>query len=172
MSIRIAFSDVDGTIVDTNHHALPADGPTLRRVTQRIPLCLVSGRSPEGIYSVQRALGITGPIAAFSGAYVLDEKGEELFSKTIPLDLALEVKAYLESDLPNVVAGTYGFHKWIVDDARDSRVLQEEYFVQARATQSRDLKGTFGKRGIHKFLLMGDPDAILSAESTIGARYP
>lgn len=172
MSIRIAFSDVDGTIVDTNHHALPADGPTLRRVTQRIPLCLVSGRSPEGIYSVQRALGITGPIAAFSGAYVLDEKGEELYSKTIPLDLALEVKAYLESDLPNVVAGTYGFHKWIVDDARDSRVLQEEYFVQTRATQSRDLKGTFGKRGIHKFLLMGEPDAILSAESTLGARYP
>ena len=103
---------------------------------------------------------------------MLDEKGDELYSKTIPLDLALEVKAYLESDLPNVVAGTYGFHKWIVDDARDSRVLQEEYFVQTRATQSRDLKGTFGKRGIHKFLLMGEPDAILSAESTLGARYP
>lgn len=172
MSIRIAFSDVDGTITDNDHHAIPGDAPILQRVTQRIPLCLVSGRLPGGIRTVQDDLGITGPIAAFSGAYVLDEKGRELYSKTIPIELALEVKAYLEHDLPDVVAGAYGFDKWIVDNADDPRVRQEEYFVKVTATQSRDVAGTFGKRGVHKFLLMGEPDAILSAEATMGARYP
>lgn len=172
MSIKIAFSDVDLTITDDEHHAIPSDAPILQCVTQHIPLCLVSGRLPGGIRALQRDLGITGPIAAFSGAYVLDEKGDELYSKTIPLDVALEVKAYLEHDLPGVVTGTYGFDKWIVDDASDPAVTQEEYFVEVQATQSRDLADTFGERGIHKFLLMGEPDAILSAEATVSARYP
>ena len=56
MSIRIAFSDVDGTIVDTNHHALPADGPTLRRVTQHILPEKEAAPASDGLFDQLRAL--------------------------------------------------------------------------------------------------------------------
>lgn len=172
MAVRIAFTDVDGTLVDDDHHPIPESAPILQRVAARIPLCLVSARSPEGLYPIHRQLGFTGPLACFSGAYVLDEEGGELYSTTIPLADALEIKAYLERELPDVVAATYGFHDWIVDDRSDPRVRREEYFVQAESRESRDLAGTFGERGVHKFLLMGEPAAISAAQKTVAARYP
>lgn len=172
MAVRIAFTDVDGTLVDNDHHPILESAPLMERLAAKIPICLVSARSPEGLYPIQRQLGFSGPMACFSGAYVLDEKGEELYSVTIPLANALEIKSYLERELPDVVCGTYGFHDWIVDDRSDPRVQREEYFVQAESRESRDLASTFGERGVHKFLLMGEPPAISAAQRTVAARYP
>ena len=166
MSIRIVFTDVDGTLVDNEHHPIPASAQTIQAVAAHVPVCLVSARSPEGLYPIHRQLGFTGPIACFSGAYVLDHEGNELYSSVIPTADALEIKRYLENELPHVVAATYGFHDWIVDDRSDPRIVREEYFVQAESRESKDLAGTFGDRGVHKFLLMGEPEDIVAAQRT------
>jgi Cof subfamily protein (haloacid dehalogenase superfamily) len=170
--IRIVFSDVDGTFVDDEHHPIPESGATIRAVANRVPICLVSARSPEGLYPIQQALGFSGPLACYSGAYVLDEEGNELFSSTIPLDDALEIKAYLERELPHITVGTYGFHTWIVDSRSDPRIMREEYLVMASSKASRDLAGEFGERGVHKFLLMGEPADILQAQQMVSERFP
>lgn len=170
--VKIVFTDVDGTLVDNEHHPIPASAQTLQAVAQRVPVCLVSARSPEGLYPIQEQLGFTGPLACFSGAYVLDHEGRELYSSVIPTADALEIKRYLEAELPRVVAATYGFHDWIVDDRSDPRIVREEYFVQATSQESRDLAGTFADRGVHKFLLMGAPEDIVAAQRTVAARYP
>lgn len=170
--IRIVFSDVDGTIVDNEHHPIPACAETIQRVASRVPLCLVSARSPEGLYPIQRQLGFEGPIACFSGAYVLDHEGAELYSSVIPTSDAIEIKRYLDEELPDVTVGTYGFHAWIVNDRTDPRVTREEYFVQAESQESRDFEGTFGEGGVHKFLLMGEPESILTAQRVVSQRYP
>lgn len=172
LRIDIVFTDVDGTLVDNDHHPIEASASVISRAARRVPLCLVSARSPEGLYPIQRQLGFEGPLACFSGAYVLDHEGNELFSSVIPTGEAVEIKQYLETDLPDVVAATYGFHDWIVDDRSDPRIEREEFYVQATSRESRDLAGTFGERGVHKFLLMGEPDSILSAERTVAERYP
>lgn len=69
-------------------------------------------------------LGIQGAMACFSGAYVLGPKGEELVSRTIPLKAAADIKDFLVRDLLEVVAATYGFHTWIVDDRSDPRNVE------------------------------------------------
>jgi len=168
----IVFTDVDGTLVDNDHHPIPASAEVIQRVAAVVPLCLVSARSPEGLYPIQRQLGFTGPMACFSGAYVLDHEGNELYSSVIPTEEALQIKRYLEEELPRVCAATYGFHHWIVDDRSDPRIVREEYFVQAQSVESRDLAGTFGDGGVHKFLLMGEPEDIVAAQATVAARYP
>ena len=170
--VSIVFTDIDGTLVDNDHHPIATSADTMRRVADKVPICLVSARSPEGLYPIQRQLGFSGPIACFSGAYVLDGEGNELYSSVIPTEDALQIKRYLEDELPHVLAATYGFHDWIVDDRSDPRVVREEYFVQAESRQSKDLAGTFGDRGVHKFLLMGEPEDILEAERTVSARFP
>ena len=80
VSTGIVFTDVDGTFVGSDHHAIMECAPVVRRTAARVPICLVSARSPEGLYPIQRDLGFVGPLACYSGAYVLDEKGVELFS--------------------------------------------------------------------------------------------
>lgn len=170
---RIVFSDVDGTLVDADHHPMPADAPTFACLAQLgVPVCLVSARSPEGMVSTRDCLGIRGAMACFSGAYVLGPDGEELVSRTIPLEAAADIKDFLVSDLPDVLAATYGFHTWIVDDRGDPRQVEEEYFVQAQATECSDVRAAFDERGVHKFLLMGQPDDIRKAQAVVQERHP
>lgn len=170
--VRIVFSDVDGTLVDHEHHPMPASAAVIQRVARQVPLCLVSARSPEGLYPIQRQLGFAGPLACFSGAYVLDHEGGVLFSTVISTSDAVEIKRYLDEELPDVTVGTYGFHAWVVDDRSDSRVVREEYFVQAQSQECRDLERAFGAAGVHKFLLMGEPASIVAAQRTMSERYP
>lgn len=70
------------------------------------------------------------------------------------------------------MTATHGHHDWIVDDRSDPRVQREEYFVQARSRESHDLTGTFGEGSVHKFLFIGESEAISAAEQTAGAPYP
>jgi Cof subfamily protein (haloacid dehalogenase superfamily) len=170
--IDIVFTDVDGTLVDNEHHPMPDSAPMLQRVAGRVPLCLVSARSPEGLYPIQRALGFTGPLACFSGAYVLDHEGNELYSSVIPTADALAIKRWIGENLPDVLCASYGFHDWIVDDRSDPRIVREEYFVQAPSRECSDLEGVFGERGVHKFLLMGEPESIVRAQRVVSERYP
>lgn len=172
MRVGIVFTDVDGTLVGDDHHPLRNTAPVMQRVAARVPICLVSARSPEGLYPIHEQLGFNGPLACYSGAYVVDENGHELFSTTIDTGEAVAIKSYLSSELPQLTVGTYGFHDWIVDDREDPRIKREEYLVQAQARVNTDIAGTFGERGVHKFLLMGEPQEILEAERTVAERYP
>lgn len=171
-AIGIVFSDVDGTLVGDDHHPLADTAPVMREVAARVPVCLVSARSPEGLYPIHEQLGFSGPIACYSGAYVLDADGTELFSKTISVSEAVGIKEYLSSELPHLTVGAYGFHDWVVDDRSDPNIQREEYLVQAQSRECSDLALAFGKCGMHKFLLMGQPNEILEAERTVSERYP
>lgn len=170
---KIVFSDVDGTLVDADHHPMASSAPAFRLLAERgVPFCLVSARSPEGLYPIQRALGFSGPTVSYSGAYVLDGDGTELLSKPIALDEALRIKDYLDERLPKVCVFTYGFHTWIVNDRSDPRVAEEEYYVLAQARECRSLREAFDERGVHKFLLMGEPADIAEAQDIVRARFP
>jgi hypothetical protein len=55
--VGIVLTDVDGTLVDNDHHPILASADVIRRVAEQVPFCLVSARSPEGLYPIQRQLG-------------------------------------------------------------------------------------------------------------------
>lgn len=168
----IVFTDVDGTLIDS-HKQVPGDSAQIIRevYASGVPFCPVSARSPHGIDPIWKQLGFHGPLAAFSGAYVIDEEGRELYSKTIPLEEAIQVKWFLNSELAGVVVNTFAFDTWATDDKSSPRVQSEENTVELQAVQCRDLTQAFDERGIHKFLVMGDPDDLTVAEEQIRERY-
>lgn len=168
----IVFTDVDGTLVGNDHHAIPQSAAQIQRVAAHVPICLVSARSPEGLYPIQRDLGFEGPMACYSGAYVLDEKGTELFSCTIPTELAIKAKRIAEEEFPTLTVGTYGFHNWIADDTNDPRIKTEERLVQTHARACSDIASVFGDKGVHKLLLMGEQEIIAQAEKTMRDEFP
>lgn len=168
----IVFTDIDGTLIDS-HKRLPGDsGTIIRRIYESgVPFCPVSARSPRGIDPIWRQLGFHGPLAAFSGGYVLDEQGSELYSCTIPLAEAIEIKRFLNVELSDVVVNAFAYDTWTTDDETSPRVQNEERVVELKATQCTNLATTFDERGIHKFLVMGAPDNLTAAEQQIRARY-
>lgn len=170
--IKIVFTDVDGTLLDAEHRVIPEACASVQKLAQLgIPLVLVSARMPEGLTVIQREMGFTGPLVCYSGAYVLDEQGTELLSHPIDIDTACEIKQFLDCELPGLTCSEYGYHTWICDDDQDPRIQNEERITTLKAQNAR-LRDVFGRTGIHKFLLMGEPDEIEAAEKRIAAAYP
>ena len=169
----IIFTDLDGTLIDSHKRISAHAAATIRRVYEGgIPFCPVTARSPRGADPIWRQLGFSGPLAAFSGALVLDEAREPLFSCTIPLGMAIEIRRFLNAELANVVVNAFAFDTWMTDDKESPRVQAEERTVELSATACHDLEQAFDARGIHKFLLMGAPEDLTAAEARIRERFP
>lgn len=170
---RVIYSDIDGTLLDDRHHVPARTAGKIRELEAKgIPFILVSARMPSAVRLVQRAFCDQGPMICYSGALVLDRDGREMYSCPIRLDLAVEIWRALRRDHPKVVRNGYGWDLWVVDDDQDPRIQREE-----RITEGKALVGDIGeifaeKGGIHKFLLMGDPEDLMGAERFLRVRYP
>ena len=166
------FSDVDGTLLDGSHRVSPRTAAAARELEARgIPLVLVSARMPEALDQIRRELGNVGPVVCYGGAYVLDAAGAELLSRPIALGCALEVRDYVACALPDVCCMAYGYHTWVTSDRSDPRVAREERIVGVESVEGT-IEEHFSERGLHKFLLVGEPASVERAERELGAAFP
>lgn len=119
-AIRLIISDIDGTILDTQHQVDPELKdiiPLLNR--EQIPFVLASARSPLGMEPIARELGLgDNPLACYNGALVI--KGDPQAYETIiehPLDKK-EIRTFLElvkAEFPSVSINLYSGKDWIAD---------------------------------------------------------
>lgn len=166
------FTDVDGTLLDGNHAVTSRAREAAHALAERgIPLVLVSARMPEALDAIRADLGTRAPVVCYGGAYVLGGDGEELLSRPISLGCALEVRDFVACDVPDVCCMVYGYHTWVTQDRSDSRVRREEQIVGVRSEEGV-LEDHFSERGVHKFLLVGDPQTVQRAEREVAAEFP
>ena len=156
---KIVFSDIDGTILTSDGVVTPGTKEMILEMEKDgIPFVLTSARSPEGVRVIKRKIGNHAPMICFCGALILDQDERPLYSCQIPLDTAVELKHLLEKEFPEVCCNTFGFEKWIVDNREDAREQREEAIVGFSAEIGSIEKVFAEDGGIHKFLLMGEPE--------------
>lgn len=83
-SVKIAFFDVDGTLIDMNtKQVTPRTLEALRRLQERgVLLCLATGRSPRALPRFQ---GVDfDAFVTFNGSYCYDRSGAVIYSAPIP----------------------------------------------------------------------------------------
>lgn len=170
---KIIYSDIDGTLLQSDYHISPGTKKCIREMeTEGIPFILVSARMPGAVRLVRRELGNHSPIVCYNGGLILDQDGEVMHSCQINLELAIEIKRLLETEHPQICCNTYGMEKWIVDDNQNPWVIREEQITELKSKKGH-IQETFAREeGIHKFLLMGEPETILAAEHDLRTRYP
>lgn len=170
---KIIFSDIDGTLLNNENQVPEETIEELRRLdSQGVPFVLVSARMPKGMRPIREELGIHAPMVCYSGGLVLDPDDQEIYSCLLDLDLACEIKSLVAKEFPEVVCGIYGGEHWVVDDIRDPWVIQEQGITHL-IPETGDIREIFGKEcGIHKFLFMGDEEAVIRTENRLKERYP
>lgn len=171
--LRILFSDIDGTLINSRQH-IP--GRTREKILELdakgIPFILVSARGPAGVEVIRRELGNRRPFICYSGGLILDADGRALYSKQMEVGLAVEIQGFLEREYPEICCNTYGGDLWVVKDDRNPWVVREEKITRGKSV-SGDIREAFAQAGgIHKFLLMGEPDPISQAELLLRKHYP
>ena len=172
MDYRIVFSDADGTLLDSNHHIQPGTLYAIRELEKNgIPFVIVSGRYPGGIYSIQKEGGLKGPVIAYSGALILDENRNVLYSKGFAPEIAAQIMEYLDESPWFCTWNLFSGESWLVKDLSDYWVKEEEIIVSTKAVQGNTASLPDGAQ-VHKILCMCRPEDICEIEDQIKKRYP
>ncbi len=106
---KLICTDIDGTLLDTNHQISAENKRVIAKAYQKgITIALCSGRKASSLEHLQKELGIHGPLGCYSGALVVDE-GKILASHPIAWEDAQQVLSFVEGK---------GFESFIYTDRR------------------------------------------------------
>ncbi len=162
-TIDLLISDIDGTLITSNHEITPATKRmALELRMSGIHLCLVSSRPPRSIQPIARELGLRAPFAAFNGALIQLPDSQVLASSVVPSTVTQSIRA---------IAMQLGLDVWLYDQ-KDWWAAMRTPFVDREAQTAGFLPRTEGypaqlKRENIKLTVAGTPDVVLRAEERI-----
>jgi len=161
--IALVISDIDGTLITSNHEVTEATKETARRLYERgIMLSLASSRPPRSIRPLAEALGLQSPFAAFNGALVTKADGEMVARDTIPPDVVQRIKA---------IADELGINVWLYDD-NEWYVSERNAFVDREEHTSgfapiMDGYENHLAENLPKLTVVGKPEIVAVAEERV-----
>lgn len=172
MKYNIVFSDVDGTLLNSEHKVLPGTLAAIRSLQEQgIPFVIVSARSPSGIYPIQNENHFACPIISYSGALIMDQDRKVLYSNGFSQETAVKIINFIEKHQMDCSWNIYSMDTWIVKDKTDPRIMREENIVHAQAAEGT-VKDLPENALISKILCMCNPDCILDIEEQLRAEFP
>ncbi len=172
MPIKIVFSDIDGTFLTRDHRVTEnTQGAVKELLGKKIPFVLVSARMPDAIYPITREIGITIPVISYSGAFVLTEQEEVLYSKVLPAESCARVLEDIGEHWPEVTVNYYAGRHWYVK-AVDDRV-QLEMDITGSVAEIGDFDALMEEKILpNKLLIMADPPVCEEVETELRGRFP
>lgn len=170
---KMIFCDIDGTLIDSNHR-ISCD--TKQKIQELhsigVPFILVSARMPSGVLHVQDDLGIKAPIICYSGALILDERGECIKTIGIKRDKAILLDTFIKAEWKDICCSAFYHNDWITDDIHDEWVLQEQHITSSIATKGKIPDFVPPNGHLNKFLCMGNAQRIAALNEIISKKYP
>lgn len=170
--VKAVFSDIDGTLLNSQHVVTDLTRTTIHRITDNgILFTLASSRSPAGIEPIVKKNAFNCCMIAFGGALIMDEGRNIIYEKGMDVITAGNVINFLEENCEDVTWNIYTADTWIVKDKEDPRVQHEEQVVAACARKGaiNDLKSD---ACIDKILCMCAPENLIGTEQTIRRAFP
>lgn len=172
MDFKIVFSDVDGTLLNSNHRMLEGTLKAIRELKERkIPFVIVTARGPSGVYPIFRRYNFICPIVCYSGALILDEDGKVIYSKGVRKDIAEKIVDFIEGSGFDCTWNVYSLDSWLVNNKSDPRVINEENIVEAQATVGSVSDLPEGS-DVGKILCMCNPDKTDEIEAGLKKKFP
>lgn len=167
----IVFSDIDGTLLNSEHKITPLTEQAIKSVKRKnIPFVIVSARSPSGIYPILDEYGFRCPIIAYSGALILDETGNILYHRGISKTYARKIITFLDNAAFDLSWCIYSLDEWIVKNKNDPRIIREETIVKAVAKQG-SIDSITGS-AVNKIMCICAPGIMEQAEKALKAAFP
>ncbi len=169
---KIVFSDVDGTLLNSNHQITPLTLQAIRTLQKKgIPFVIVSARGPSGIYPILEEYGFSSPIIAYSGGLILNEEKKILYQRGMSRETAAQVVHFLEKEKLDLSWGVYAGEDWLVRDKNDVRIQEEERIVKAQARKG-DPEDLPEGAAVHKILCICSRTQTEAAEQKVKEAFP
>ncbi len=96
--MKLFVTDLDGTLLNSNHELTENSKVVLKRATTMgIPLCIATGRSYRDILRIFSDFEVKPYIISSNGASLYDNSGEKLHGVSIPKEQVKEIITYLKA---------------------------------------------------------------------------
>lgn len=157
--MKIAFSDIDGTLLNAEREPSAMLITQVKRLTSLgIPFILISSRMPAAMTHLQEDLGIAGqPLIAYNGGWVLVD-GKAIHSEVIPLMIVRTVHEFRSGTKLSIQL--FYADEWYVE-SMDFYAEREENNtkVTPKVRKVNDTIKDWETRalGAHKIMIMGEP---------------
>ena len=152
---KAVFSDIDGTLLNTKHKIPEDTKEKIQQINKEgIPYVLVSARMPKGMTAIRDELGAKSPMICYSGALVIDEEDNPIYSVAISKENAKNLCKRIQELNAKISINIYTNDEWLVED-------KEESFEDGEVYQE-----------VHKILCMGNKEEIAQLEQQLIKEFP
>jgi HAD-superfamily hydrolase, subfamily IIB len=165
----MVFSDIDGTLLTTEHTISPGTKQAVLACKERnIPFILVSARMPDGMFPIQRTLTIHDPLVCYGGALIIneDEIRNPLLNISMNTQLVIHLYTLISKRFPDICFSAYSINTWLVADPENTWIQQEREIAGTPAHPFEFLIGS-NLPPINKILCMGEPNRIAAFEKLL-----
>ncbi len=95
MGYKLIAMDMDGTLLNRDTKVSEGNAKALEdAMAAGHHVVLASGRMYASVKPFFEAMGLNAPVITYQGARVMGTRGEELYRKCVPMELAGEILAY------------------------------------------------------------------------------
>lgn len=169
---QAVFSDIDGTLLTSEHVVSPLTRSAIHTLTdQGVLFTISSARSPSGIRPIIKKNNFCCCTIAFSGALILDEDQNILYEKGMALSDASKIIDVIEKKCPHVTWNVFTSEDWIVKDRTDPHVIHEETVVETTSREG-SLYSLPATAMVNKILCMCDPGYMPQSETLLRKYFP
>ncbi|MDR4945179.1 Cof-type HAD-IIB family hydrolase [Neobacillus cucumis] len=175
VNIKVIFSDIDGTLLNSNHQITNCTKKTIKKVVQKgIEFILISARMPSGMKSIYNDLDIKSPLICYNGALILEnlevnENNKILYSATISKKDTNKIYHNIKRKFSNLSFNLFSFDQWMVENKEDKWIKQESKIIKVQPKEVNIKNYITQDEGVHKILCMGEPHLISELESEINS---
>lgn len=158
-SVRLVLSDMDGTILDSDHTISDRTCAAVQQLARRgVPLALVSARIPAAVLPHVRRLGLKGPCAGFNGGVFFTPDGTILKSHHFPVE---DLTAIMEALAPlPVEVWCQTEQEWLLRDSQTPLALRERELtgITPREVPSLPLQ----PKTVNRLIVCSDDTALIA----------
>ncbi len=174
MSLKIAFTDIDGTLLNKERVVSTGLVSEIKRITDKnIPFVLISSRMPSAMYHLQKDLDIVNtPIICYNGGLVLVD-GKSIHSTEIPTSIVKTISDLNQNNEFHI--SLYNNDDWFVEEM-DFWAKREENNTKVTPTVKPIVNvienWSTENKGAHKVMCMGEKEAIDKVYNSLSELYP
>ncbi|WP_161978443.1 Cof-type HAD-IIB family hydrolase [Streptococcus sp. S784/96/1] len=170
--MTIIFSDIDGTLINKDLVVTPRTRKVLILAVKSGHMFVpVSARMPEAIKPLISDFLPDTPIISYNGALVQDASGKVIDSKVMTPSEAVAICRFLEEQVPDVAWNVYSGSYWFSQNRSNFWIAREEDVVSLNSTEV-SLEDIENLDEVHKLLLMGEPEVIVTLEDKLKQLFP
>ena len=168
MGVKLVVSDLDGTLLNSEHMVSPRTRRAIEAVRQAgIKFTLASGRSYQSMRTWSDDLAIDVPLISYQGALITDPSTRQpIYSKVFPMELVRDVCAFCQQR--HLSLTLYAQDEIYVADKRQSDDFYEAWFGLPWHVVQGDLAESLPCAPI-KFIIIGSQSELDAVEPELEA---